>query len=165
MPIPPVSLPGKAPEFPELFPGNLYHAAVLLEPAGDFADSQWNQGAKARDADHRPTGLDEYRSSNRPAVRYCAVGHGERVCQETRTDSAYQSLLLTWLAREVQDSIPRGNDEPGRTPKKSGNFSAGFRPGSTGKPPPKSPAWPPSPPPPAPAQTTKEALPTPAPAR
>lgn len=138
---------------------------MLLEPAGDFADSQWTQGAKARDSDHWPTGLDEYRSSNHPAVHYCAAGHVERSYQETIRDSVYQPRLLTLLAREVRDSIPRWNDEPGRTPQEVRDLfrrvSSRLYRESTAE----ISGLAALPSPPAPAQPKKEALPAPAPAR
>lgn len=89
----------------------------------------------------------------------------ERICQETRTDSAYQPMLLTWLAREVQDSIPRWNDEPGRTAREVRELfrrvSARLYREATAE----ISGLAALPSPPAPTQMTKEALPTPAPAR
>ena len=61
----------------------------------------------------KPPGLAERRPLQpHPPVSYCAVGHVERICQETIRDSVYQPLLLTLLAR---DSVPYWNDEPDRT--------------------------------------------------
>ena len=112
---------------PENFPANpiknlpglpaptLYRAARLLEQAADFPNRQWTQGAKARDCNGRPTGLEEYRSALRPPAKYCAVGHLERVCEQSPEDRRYQPLLLNRLAQQIHDSIAHWNDEPERT--------------------------------------------------
>lgn len=147
MPIPSVSRPGPTPELPEIGPATLYRAAVLLEKAGAFADRQWHQGAKARDAEDRPVWIARDPGQYPQPLRYCAIGHIERVCQAEDAASFYQPLLVTWLAQEIHAALPPWNDEPGRAgpPPRSGNCSAGYPPGSTGKPPPKSPTAPPRP--------------------
>ena len=114
MPIPSVSRPGPTPEIPEIGPATLYRAAVLLEKAGAFADRQWTQGAKAWDAEDRPGWIAGDPGQYPQPLRYCAIGHIERVCTAEDAASFYQPLPVAWLAQDLHDSVPRWNDEPGR---------------------------------------------------
>ena len=113
-------LPRQILEMPGSPAQNLYQGARLLEQAGQFANREWTQGVKARDAAGQPTALLggqplPYNRKNNPAVRYCAAGHVERVCCAQPATAQYQPALLTLLTKILKAPIPAWNDAPGRT--------------------------------------------------
>ena len=100
----------------QLDPPQQYQLARLLEQAGEFQDEEWTQGAKARTGQGHAVPI--LPPGGAPAVRpvrYCAIGHIERVCRANEL-YGFQALLMNEaMHQELGRSVPIWNDQPDTT--------------------------------------------------